>query len=85
MLSGSQTNQRNQIEIKMMGLLCEGRSDLENPTQPSAQNTTLSGQVQPSTQCDCCGRRAAVYRLWAFGLETFACGKCRGWDEDDDQ
>lgn len=37
---------------------------------------------QTDHQCDCCGEMVAeVNRCWAFGIETFACGKCRGEDE----
>ncbi len=27
--------------------------------------------------CDCCGRLAEVSRSWAYGIETWACEKCR--------
>jgi hypothetical protein len=30
-------------------------------------------------QCDCCGEfRYSITRCWAYGIETFACGACRG-------
>ena len=33
-------------------------------------------------QCDCCGRQRELSRVWAFGIETFACEECRGNDDD---
>jgi len=34
--------------------------------------------------CDCCGKSTPAAQItvcWAFGMETFACPACRGWDE----
>jgi hypothetical protein len=29
-------------------------------------------------QCDCCGQATELTRCEAYGIETFACEKCRG-------
>lgn len=29
-------------------------------------------------ECDCCGKRGAVSKCFAFGIETYACDDCRG-------
>jgi hypothetical protein len=32
--------------------------------------------------CDCCDAKVRkLYRCWAYGIETFACAKCRGLEE----
>jgi hypothetical protein len=36
-------------------------------------------------QCDCCGQmRRTVQRCWYGAVETFACAKCRGGNEQDE-
>lgn len=37
-------------------------------------------------QCDCCGRmveKERIGRVWAYGIETYACDKCRGWEDEE--
>lgn len=34
-------------------------------------------------ECDCCGKRRELTRCWtSCGIETYACAKCRGEDEE---
>ena len=38
-------------------------------------------------ECDCCGKRMEEGEgrtVWAYGLETFACEKCLGDDEEEE-
>lgn len=43
-----------------------------------------TGFADPSkADCDCCGKCRRLSRVWAYGIETFACAECRG-DEDDE-
>ena len=44
-------------------------------------------EPQPSSdgyECDCCGRTdgGAISRVWYCGIETFACDRCRGVEEE---
>lgn len=32
-------------------------------------------------ECDCCAKQRPLTRVFAFGIETFACDGCREWDE----
>ena len=47
-------------------------------------------EPQPSSdgyECDCCGRTdgGEISRVWAYGIETFACARCRGDEEEADE
>lgn len=33
-------------------------------------------------ECDCCGEYRALRQAWVTGIETWACAKCSGDDED---
>jgi hypothetical protein len=36
-------------------------------------------------QCDCCATMVRkLHRCFVYGLETYACAKCRGIEEDED-
>jgi Zn finger protein HypA/HybF involved in hydrogenase expression len=45
----------------------------------------------PMFECDCCGKRVhRLHHVEAYGLETFACDECAGYDaaaygEDEDE
>jgi hypothetical protein len=59
------------------------RSDLDEearwPNQPETEEPE-----PPRFSCDCCGEpSSSVTRLWVYGLETFACNKCRGWEDEE--
>lgn len=43
-----------------------------------------TGFADPSKyDCDCCGKHRRCSRVWAMGIETFACDECRGIDPAD--
>jgi hypothetical protein len=36
--------------------------------------------------CDCCDAKVSrLYFCIAYGIETYACAKCRGIEEDDEE
>lgn len=37
-----------------------------------------------TADCDACGKRARLSRVWVTGIETFACAECRGDDEEEE-
>jgi hypothetical protein len=39
---------------------------------------------QVSGECDCCGEYRWLSQCWASEIETWACRKCQGDDEEED-
>lgn len=51
-------------------------------TSSFPEPTSWNGDEQfdtgdPIADCDCCGKHRPVSKLWAFGIETWACEECR--------
>lgn len=40
---------------------------------------------EPYGHCDVCQKRRPLTRLWAYGIETWACEKCRDPDAARDE
>jgi hypothetical protein len=36
-------------------------------------------------ECDCCGKRRPLSRVWYHGIETWACGQCQDPDAELDR
>ena len=56
------------------------RSDMDDA---AAHNTSEANE--PMGSCDLCGKSKPVHKLSfliMYGLDTYACDECRGYDED---
>lgn len=64
--------QLERLNYKSAGAVRKNRA--ERPTRQA------DGAAPETAQCDCCGDmkpRDEISRIWAFGIETFACDECR--------
>lgn len=45
-------------------------------TEPDYDDGTMG-------DCDCCSKYRPLSRCWAYGIETWACDECRGFEESE--
>ncbi len=45
-------------------------------TEPDPYDESRLKSYWSQTYCDCCGKRRPVSRVWAYGMETYACEEC---------
>lgn len=66
------TNEQEALEVR-----CEDAGPGDHGFSHCDQHAGIS-----RGECDCCGKQGELARVWAYGIETFACARCRGDDED---